>query len=88
MSKSEISLHPFLRHFQLDNISIVGVDSDEKGDMGADLDIVNMLMSANGSIWSVKVGSLERQAPGKIKLTIDQDAIVWPPWYKQVGEIH
>ncbi|KAL8212930.1 UNVERIFIED_CONTAM: hypothetical protein K2H54_059665 [Gekko kuhli] len=79
-----MKLHPFLRHFQLDNTSMFGVDLDEKRDLKADLDIVNMLMSPNGSIWSVKIGSIERQASGKIKLTIDQDAVVWPMWYKQV----
>lgn len=60
----------------------------EKGDLEADLDIVNMIMSPNGSIWSLKVGRIGRQASGEKKLTIDQEAIVWPMWYRQVREIH
>ncbi|XP_077186186.1 vomeronasal type-2 receptor 26-like [Paroedura picta] len=42
-----------------------------------------MIMLRNLSFRSIKVGSIERQASGEMKLTLDQAAIVWPPWYKQ-----
>ncbi|KAL8213434.1 UNVERIFIED_CONTAM: hypothetical protein K2H54_065140 [Gekko kuhli] len=71
-------LHPFLRHFQFANISLDGVNLGDNRDQAAGIDIVNVVVARNGSIWSVKVGSLERQASGEIKFTIEQDAIVWP----------
>ncbi|KAL8213435.1 UNVERIFIED_CONTAM: hypothetical protein K2H54_065145 [Gekko kuhli] len=76
-------LHPFLRHFQFSNISLDGVNLGGNRDLAAGIDIVNMVAAHNGSIRSVKVGSLERQASGEIKFTIEQDAIVWPRRYKQ-----
>ncbi|KAL8213309.1 UNVERIFIED_CONTAM: hypothetical protein K2H54_062135, partial [Gekko kuhli] len=78
--------HPFLRHYQFHNTSVGGKDLGENTDQEANSDIVNVIVFDNGSILSVKVGRLERQASGERKLTIDQDAIVWPPWYKQVGK--
>ncbi|XP_077186141.1 vomeronasal type-2 receptor 26-like [Paroedura picta] len=62
---------------------MAGKDLGENGDLAANLDIVNLVMFRNSSILSVKVGSIERQESGETKLTIDQDAIVWPTWYKQ-----
>ncbi|KAL8213437.1 UNVERIFIED_CONTAM: hypothetical protein K2H54_065159 [Gekko kuhli] len=79
-------LHPFLRHFQFTNISLDGVSLGGNRDLAAGIDIVNMVAAHNGAIRSVKVGSLERQASGEIKFTIEQDAIVWPRRYKQVGK--
>ncbi|KAL8213439.1 UNVERIFIED_CONTAM: hypothetical protein K2H54_065164 [Gekko kuhli] len=79
-------LHPFLRHFQFANISLDGVNLGGNRDLAAGIDIVNMVAAHNGSIQNLKVGSLERQASGEIKFTIEQDAIVWPRWYKQVGK--
>uniref|UniRef100_A0ACB8EF20 Uncharacterized protein n=1 Tax=Sphaerodactylus townsendi TaxID=933632 RepID=A0ACB8EF20_9SAUR len=81
-------LHPHLRHLQFFNSSVGRVRLDENGDLQTDVDIVNVVIWRNRSTSTVKVGSLERQASGVINLTIDQDAIVWPTWYKQVGKMH
>ena len=62
------------------------VDLEANVDLAEDLNIVNMVVLPNSSIRSTKVGRIERQASGEINLTIEQDAIVWPLWYKQVGE--
>ncbi|KAL8213460.1 UNVERIFIED_CONTAM: hypothetical protein K2H54_065665 [Gekko kuhli] len=81
-------LHRFLRRFQFYNTSVGGMDLDENGDLAADLDIVNLETAFNGSIWGVKVGSIERRASGEMKLTVDQNAILWPRIYKKVGGVH
>ncbi|KAF7235728.1 hypothetical protein EYD10_17460 [Varanus komodoensis] len=73
-------LHPFLRSPQFHNHSMDGVYLDEKGDLAADLDIVNWVKFPNRSVIKVKVGSIERQGWSGRKCTIDQDAIVWPKW--------
>ncbi|XP_044278142.1 vomeronasal type-2 receptor 26-like [Varanus komodoensis] len=57
-----------------------GVYLDEKGDLAADLDIVNWVKFPNSSVIRVKVGSIERQGSSGRKCTIDQDAIKWPKW--------
>ncbi|XP_060094621.1 vomeronasal type-2 receptor 26-like [Heteronotia binoei] len=77
-------LHRFLRHYQFHNISVDGTDLGKNRDLGANLDIVNTILLPNASLLSVKIGSIEKQASGEMKLTIDQDAIVWPTWYKQM----
>ncbi|XP_060094595.1 vomeronasal type-2 receptor 26-like [Heteronotia binoei] len=71
-------LHPLLRNLQLYNVSLDGVYFDENGDLGADLDIVNWVAFPNISIGGVKFGSIERQASMDVKITIQEDAIVWP----------
>ncbi|XP_077187422.1 vomeronasal type-2 receptor 26-like [Paroedura picta] len=76
-------LHDFLRNFQSYNISTEGVYFDENGEMAADFDIVNWVAKPNRSIIKVKVGSVERQAAAEVKLTIDQDIIVWPKWFNK-----
>ncbi|XP_044278145.1 vomeronasal type-2 receptor 26-like [Varanus komodoensis] len=53
---------------------------DEKGELAADLDIVNWVKFPNNSVLKVKVGSIKRQGLSGRKFTIDQDAIVWPKW--------
>ncbi|XP_077187406.1 vomeronasal type-2 receptor 26-like [Paroedura picta] len=71
-------LHPFLRNLQFYNVSLDGVYFDEKGDLAADLDIVNWVAFPNLSIGDVKFGSIKRQASTGIKVTIQEDAIMWP----------
>ncbi|XP_061469683.1 vomeronasal type-2 receptor 26-like [Rhineura floridana] len=60
-----------------------GVYLDEKGELAADLDIVNWVKFPNKSLLRVKFGSLCRQGSPDLQLTIDQDAIVWPKWLNQ-----
>ncbi|XP_053149363.1 vomeronasal type-2 receptor 26-like [Hemicordylus capensis] len=76
-------LHPFLRRLQFYNISNKNIYFDENGDLSANFDIMNAVAFPNKSIARVKVGSLERQASSEIKITIDQNAIVWPRWFNQ-----
>ncbi|XP_077186212.1 vomeronasal type-2 receptor 26-like [Paroedura picta] len=76
-------LHPFLRRYQFQNSSVGGIDLGENGALETNLDIVNMIILRNLSFRSIKVGSIEREASGEMKLSMDQAAIVWPPWYKE-----
>ncbi|KAM6473927.1 vomeronasal type-2 receptor 26-like [Liasis olivaceus] len=52
-----------------------GVYLDEKGDLTADLDIVNWVVFPNKSVKRVKSGSLEKQASQDFKFTIDQESV-------------
>ncbi|KAL8213406.1 UNVERIFIED_CONTAM: hypothetical protein K2H54_064066 [Gekko kuhli] len=82
-------LHPFLRHFEFSNTSTGGGDlGEDTGDLAADLDIVNVMVLPNGSIRNMKIGSIEREASGEIKFAINEEAIVWSRWSKQVESIH
>ncbi|XP_077187402.1 vomeronasal type-2 receptor 26-like [Paroedura picta] len=71
-------LHPFLRNLQFYNVSLDGVYFDEKGDLAADLDIVHWVAFPNLSVGDVKFGSIKRQASTDIRVTIQEDAIMWP----------
>ncbi|XP_070790163.1 vomeronasal type-2 receptor 26-like [Pituophis catenifer annectens] len=71
-------LHPFLQSSQFHNNSIEGVYLDQKGDLTADLDIVNWIVFPNRSIKRVKSGGLKKQASQDLKLTIDQKSIAQP----------
>ncbi|KAM6469647.1 vomeronasal type-2 receptor 26-like [Liasis olivaceus] len=68
-------LHSFLQNSQFHNHSIGGVYLDEKGDLTADLDIVNWVVFPNKSVKRVKSGSLEKQASQDFKFTIDQESV-------------
>ncbi|KAG6539504.1 type-2 vomeronasal receptor [Crotalus adamanteus] len=76
-------LHPFLQATQFYNSSTNRVYVDENGELAADFDLVGWLKFPNGSVISVKFGSLSRQESLEPKLSIDQDAIVWPKWLNQ-----
>ncbi|XP_070592580.1 vomeronasal type-2 receptor 26-like [Erythrolamprus reginae] len=65
-------LHSFLQRSEFYNGSIEGVYLDEKGDLTADLDIVNWIISPNMTVIKVKSGSLIKQASQDLKFTIDQ----------------
>ncbi|XP_029140672.1 vomeronasal type-2 receptor 26-like, partial [Protobothrops mucrosquamatus] len=68
-------LHPFLQSSQFYNNSIEGVYLDEKGDLTADLDIVNWIVSPNNSVKRLKSGTLEKQESQDFKLSIDLKSI-------------
>nr|XP_056700747.1 vomeronasal type-2 receptor 26-like [Euleptes europaea] len=80
-------LHPFLRNFQFFNHSMEGVSLDKNGDMAVNFDIVNWMVKPNRSIVRINVGRVERQTSAEITFTIDQDAIVWPRWFNEVGSL-
>ncbi|XP_039206366.1 vomeronasal type-2 receptor 26-like [Crotalus tigris] len=71
-------LHWFMRNFQLQNLSSDGVYLDENGIPFADFDIMHWRMFPNKSSAGLKVGSAEREAISKVKVSINQSAIVWP----------
>ncbi|KAK9405388.1 type-2 vomeronasal receptor [Crotalus adamanteus] len=64
-------LHPFLQSSQFYNNSIEGVYLDEKGDLMADLDIVNWVLFPNRSYIREKIGSLEKWESQDFKLSLD-----------------
>ncbi|XP_058023730.1 vomeronasal type-2 receptor 26-like [Ahaetulla prasina] len=68
-------LQPFLRSSQFYNNSIHGVYLDETGELVADLDIVNTVLSHNMSVSQVTVGSLERVGSSHFKFMMNQNAI-------------
>ncbi|XP_032064375.1 vomeronasal type-2 receptor 26-like [Thamnophis elegans] len=68
-------LHPSLQSPQFRNNSIVGVYLDEKGDLTADLDILNWIVFPNKSVKRMKTGSLEKQTTQDLKVTIDQKKV-------------
>ncbi|XP_070789436.1 vomeronasal type-2 receptor 26-like [Pituophis catenifer annectens] len=65
-------LHSFLQSSQFPNNSIDGVHFEKKGDLTADLDIVNWIIFPNRSVKRMKFGSLEKGASDILKFTIDQ----------------
>ncbi|KAM3848328.1 vomeronasal type-2 receptor 26-like [Vipera latastei] len=68
-------LHPFLQSSQFYNNSIEGVYLDEKGDLTADLDIVNWIVFPNNSVKRLKYGTLEKRESQDFKLSIDTKSI-------------
>ncbi|XP_013927154.1 PREDICTED: vomeronasal type-2 receptor 26-like [Thamnophis sirtalis] len=68
-------LHPFLQSSQFHNNSIEGVYLDEKGDLTADLDIVNWVLFPNKSFKRLKSGSLEKLTSKDLKIAIDPKSI-------------
>ncbi|KAM6469687.1 vomeronasal type-2 receptor 26-like [Liasis olivaceus] len=76
-------LHPFLRKFQLYNLSMDGVYLDENGDLAIDFDIMQWAVFSNKSSAGVKVGRIERGASSEVKVSITQSAILWPVSFNQ-----
>lgn len=56
----------------------------EKGNVTMGFDIVTWMGFPNNSVVGVKVGNVERQAFPDLKLTIPQDALVFPLKLNQV----
>ncbi|XP_070593091.1 vomeronasal type-2 receptor 26-like [Erythrolamprus reginae] len=77
-SSFPFQLHPFLQSSQFHNYSMDGVYLDDKGDLTADLDIVNWMVFPNSSVKRVKCGSLEKGASWDFKVLIDQKSIAHP----------
>ncbi|KAL8213429.1 UNVERIFIED_CONTAM: hypothetical protein K2H54_064822 [Gekko kuhli] len=70
--------HTFLRNVPLYNTSTGEAYWDVNGDVGLDFNIVTWMGFPNGSVLGVKVGSVESQASSVLKLTIDNNALVFP----------
>ncbi|XP_070592647.1 vomeronasal type-2 receptor 26-like [Erythrolamprus reginae] len=67
-------LHPFLGNSEFYNRSIAGVYLDEKGDLTADLDIVDWLFH-NRSIHRKMFGSLEKQRSLNFNLLVNPKSV-------------
>ncbi|XP_026544953.1 vomeronasal type-2 receptor 26-like [Notechis scutatus] len=68
-------LHRFLQNSQLHNRSLDGIHLDEKGNLVADLDIMNWMVFPNNSVTKVMFGSLIKQRSSDFKFSINQDAL-------------
>ncbi|KAM6469692.1 vomeronasal type-2 receptor 26-like [Liasis olivaceus] len=76
-------LHPFLRRFQVYNMSMDDIYLDEERISVADFDIMNWAVFPNKSAAQVKIGNIEREASSEVKLSINESAIIWPTSFKQ-----
>ncbi|KAM6469695.1 vomeronasal type-2 receptor 26-like [Liasis olivaceus] len=78
-------LHPFLRNFQLYNLSVDDIYLDENGDPVADFDIMDWAVFPNKSAAGVKIGNIEKEeVSSDIKFSLDENAIIWPTSFNQV----
>ncbi|XP_070592578.1 vomeronasal type-2 receptor 26-like [Erythrolamprus reginae] len=68
-------LHYFLQSSQFYNNSIDDVYMDEKGDLTADLDVVNWVVFPNKSVTKVKFGRLVKGVSQYFEFTVDQKSI-------------
>ncbi|XP_063148825.1 vomeronasal type-2 receptor 26-like [Candoia aspera] len=76
-------LHPFLRNFQLHNLTEDDVYLDENGDPAADFDIMEWAVFPNKSAAGVTIGKIGREASSEVKISINQSAIIWPMSFNQ-----
>ncbi|KAG8127685.1 hypothetical protein E2320_014573, partial [Naja naja] len=77
-------LHPFLRNFQIYNLSVDDVYLDEAGIPVADFDIMDWAVFPNKSSAGVKIGNIENEGVSSdIKFSIDENAIIWPSSFNQ-----
>ncbi|XP_026544452.1 vomeronasal type-2 receptor 26-like [Notechis scutatus] len=74
-----------LRYFQLFNISRDAVYLDENGLPMADFDIMHWRMFPNASVVGVKLGSVERETSSEVKVSNNQNAIIWPTSFNKMA---
>ncbi|XP_026544952.1 vomeronasal type-2 receptor 26-like [Notechis scutatus] len=74
-NQRDIKLHSFLQTSQFYNNCINGVYLNEKGELVADLAIINWIILANGSVSRVIFGDLERPGFLDVKFTIKETAL-------------
>ncbi|XP_060137258.1 vomeronasal type-2 receptor 26-like [Zootoca vivipara] len=79
-------LHHFLRRISFNNTAGDVVVINQNGEAASGLDIINWIIFANQSLWRVRVGRIEPQAPPDQSLVLDEDAITWHSWFNQVGK--
>ncbi|XP_054832615.1 vomeronasal type-2 receptor 26-like [Eublepharis macularius] len=70
-------LHTFLRKVPFYNISMGETYWGDNEDVTVDFDILKWMGFPNKSIVGVKVGSVERQASPELKVTMDENAILF-----------
>ncbi|KAF7234643.1 hypothetical protein EYD10_18352 [Varanus komodoensis] len=80
-------LHVFLREIQLSNISAEGLQFDENRELQASFDVVNWVLFPNRTCGRVTVGNVKREGSPDTRLTLKEEAIVWPWQFNKVGQI-
>ncbi|KAL7986384.1 hypothetical protein Chor_011550, partial [Crotalus horridus] len=76
-------LHPFLRNIQIYNFSVNDVYLDEYGISTADFNIVDWAVFSNKCAAGVIIGNVEKEVSSDIKISVDENAIVWPTSFNQ-----
>ncbi|KAK9405815.1 type-2 vomeronasal receptor [Crotalus adamanteus] len=77
-------LHPFLRNFQIYNLSVNDAYLDEAGIPVADFDIIDWAVFPNKSAAGVKIGNIgKEEVSSDIKFSINENAIIWPSSFNQ-----
>ncbi|KAG6539621.1 type-2 vomeronasal receptor [Crotalus adamanteus] len=74
-----------LRNFQIHNISKDRVYLDKSGLPVSDFDIMHWRMFPNKSVVGVKVGSVEIETSSEVKVSNNQNAIVWPTSFNKMA---
>ncbi|XP_061447402.1 vomeronasal type-2 receptor 26-like [Rhineura floridana] len=77
-------LHKFLSSVSFNNNAGEEVSFDQNGELATGFDIVNWVIFPNESFLRAKVGTMEPQAHPDKRLTIHDDAILWPKRFNQV----
>ncbi|XP_066486363.1 vomeronasal type-2 receptor 26-like [Tiliqua scincoides] len=80
-------LHRFLQSVSFNNSAGDLVSFDQNGAIVAGFDIINWIISPNGSFHRVKVGKINPQAPKNQMFSIDDIAITWQSWFNQVRPV-
>ncbi|XP_070592739.1 vomeronasal type-2 receptor 26-like [Erythrolamprus reginae] len=80
---SDISLHPFLRNFQIYNVSVSDIYLDEYGLPLADFDIMDWAVFPNKSAAGVIIGNIGKDVSSDIKIFVHESAIVWPTSFNE-----
>ncbi|XP_060137100.1 vomeronasal type-2 receptor 26-like [Zootoca vivipara] len=77
-------VHHFLRTMLFNNSAGDSVCFDDNGELVTGFDVTNWIISPNGSLFRVKVGRLDPQAPLGKELSINDDQIVWHKVFNEV----
>lgn len=78
-------LHHFLKSVSFNNGAGEAISFDRNGQIESRFDIINWVTFPNQSFHRVKVGEMQPLAPPGKELTTEEDVIVWPSHFNQVG---
>lgn len=80
-----IQLHHYLRSTSFNNSAEEEISFDQNGELVGGFNILNWIMFPNQSFLRVNIGKTDTQESSGEILTIQEDAIVWPGIFNQVG---
>ncbi|XP_054850401.1 vomeronasal type-2 receptor 26-like [Eublepharis macularius] len=80
-------VHPFLQGIAFNNSAGERLSFNDKGEMGAALDIVNLVTFPNKSFQRVKIGRVNPNAPEGQEFIIHDNMIVWQISFNQVAPL-